>query len=78
MKLPSFAMLAASLSLIGCASTPPLDVLPAFNAANPLMGLRDTHYHPVIADYQHREPVDPQNWRKLNEDLSPAQPGSGS
>jgi hypothetical protein len=78
MKLPSLAMLVASLSLSGCASSPPPDVLPAYSAADPVMGLRDAHYHPVVSDYQHREPVDPQNWRKLNEELSPAQPGGGS
>jgi hypothetical protein len=74
MKLPSLAMLAASLFAAGCASSSPPDVLPAFTAADPVMGLRDVHYHPVV-DYQHREPVDPQNWRKLNDSLSPAQPG---
>jgi hypothetical protein len=78
MRISSFAMLAASLSAAGCASSPPLDILPAFNAADPMMGLRETHYHPVVADYHHRDPVDPQNWRRLNEDLSPAQPGGGS
>ena len=71
-------MLAASLSAAGCASSTPPDVLPAFNAADPVLGLRDAHYHPVITDYQHREPVDPQNWRKLNDSLSPAQPGGDS
>lgn len=78
MKLRSFAMLAASLSAAGCASSPPPNVLPAFNAADPVMGLRDTHYHPVIVDYHHREPVDPENWRRQNEQLSPAQPGGNS
>jgi hypothetical protein len=78
MNLPSLAMLAASLSAAGCASSAPPDVLPSFNAADPVMGLRDVHYHPVIVDYRHREPVDPQNWRKLNDSLSPALPGGDS
>ncbi len=78
MKLISFAMLAASLSAAGCASTVPPDVLPAFNAADPLMGLRDVRYSPVVTNYQHRTPVDPKNWRKQNDDLSPANKGSGS
>lgn len=42
------------------------------------MGLGDVRYHPVVADYRHREPTDPQNWRKLNDDLSPALPEGGS
>jgi len=76
MKIASLAML-ASLSVAGCAATTPPDILPAFNPADPAMGIRDTHYHPVV-DYNHREPVDPQNWRRLNEKLSPANPGGGS
>jgi hypothetical protein len=78
MKLPPLAMLVASLSAAGCASSPPPEVLPAFNPADPVMGLRDTHYRPVIIDYHHRDPVDPQNWRRQNEQLSPAQPGGDS
>jgi hypothetical protein len=78
MKLVSLAMLAASLSAAGCASSAPPDILPAFNAADPMMGLRDALYSPVVTNYQHRAPVDPKNWRKLNDDLSPANPGSGS
>jgi hypothetical protein len=54
MKLPSLAMLAASLSAAGCASSTPPDVLPSFNAADPVTGLRDVRYRPVIADYRHR------------------------
>jgi hypothetical protein len=77
MKFASLAML-ASLSVAGCAATTPPNILPAFNPADPVMGIRDAHYHPVIADYHHREPVDPQNWRRLNERLSPANGGAGS
>jgi hypothetical protein len=75
-----FASLAAitSLAIAGCTATIPPNVLPAFNPADPEMGIRDTHYHPVVVDYNHREPVDPQNWRRLNEELSPAKPGGGS
>lgn len=78
MKLITLAMLAASLSVGGCASSAPPDILPVFNAADPLMGLRDATYSPVVTNYQHRAPVDPKNWRKLNDDLSPANPRSGS
>jgi hypothetical protein len=77
MKIASLAIL-ASLSAAGCAATTPPNILPAFNPADPVMGIRDAHYHPVIADYHHREPVDPQNWRRLNEERSPANPGAGS
>lgn len=77
MKLPLFAVF-APLSLAACAGTPPPDVLPALAAAEPGLGIRTTHYHPVVVDYTHRRPVEPQNWRRLNERLSPANPGSGS
>ncbi|MFH1341780.1 MAG: hypothetical protein ABIL01_11335 [Pseudomonadota bacterium] len=78
MKLPSLAMLAVSLSAAGCASSTPPNILPQFNAADPMMGVSAAHYHPVVTNYQHREPVDPKNWRQLNDDLSPAKRGSGS
>lgn len=78
MKLISFAMLTASLAAAGCASTAPPDILPSFNAADPMMGLRDTRYSPVVTNYRHRAPVDPRNWRQQNDDLSPANRRSGS
>ncbi|TIR18471.1 MAG: hypothetical protein E5X64_21510 [Mesorhizobium sp.] len=77
MKIASSAML-ASLLVAGCAATTPPDILPAFNPADPAMGVRDAHYHPAVVDYRHREPVDPQNWRRLNEERSSANPGAGS
>lgn len=77
MKIASLAMLSASLSIAGCAATTPPDILPAYNPADPAMGIRDTHYHPVV-DYDPRQPVDPQNWRDLNRRLSPAKDGAGS
>ncbi|WP_157020033.1 hypothetical protein [Mesorhizobium xinjiangense] len=70
MKL-SFLAVFAPLSLAACAATPPA-VLPMFNAADPRLGPRDTHYHPVVVDYTHREPVEPEDWRRLNEQLSPS------
>jgi hypothetical protein len=76
MKIASSAML-ASLLVAGCAATTPPDILPTFNPADPAMGVRDANYHPVVV-YSHREPVDPQNWRRLNEERSPANPGAGS
>jgi hypothetical protein len=77
MKIASSAML-ASLLVAGCAATTPPDFLPAFNPADPAMGVRDAHYHPAVVDYRHREPVDPQNWRRLNEERSSTKPGAGS
>ncbi|MER8376241.1 hypothetical protein NKH19_26515 [Mesorhizobium sp. M1338] len=68
----------ASLFVAGCAATTPSDVLPAFNPADPVIGIRGTKYHPVVADYRQREPLDPQDWRRLNQELSPAAPGAGS
>lgn len=76
MKIASFAML-ASLLVAGRAATTPPDILPAFNPADPAMGVRDAHYHPAVVDYRHREPVDPQNWRRPNQERSPANPGAG-
>jgi hypothetical protein len=74
MRIAHRAMLAASLILAGCTATPP-DVLPDFNPADPVLGLREAKY-PGVINYTHREPVDPENWRGLNDKLSPA--GSGS
>jgi hypothetical protein len=76
MKIAKLAMLLASLTVAGCAATPP-NVLPDFNPADPAMGLRETRY-PGVINYTHREPVDPQNWRQQNDRLSPANPGGQS
>lgn len=73
MRYSWLAML-ASLSAAGCAATAP-DVLPQFNPANATAGLTDTRYHPVVADYTRRDPVSPQNWRRLNDDLAPKSDG---
>jgi len=71
------AALGVSLALAGCAGVPPEAALPILSPADPLTGVTDVHYHPVV-NYVHREPTDPQNWRKLNDDLSPAGKGEGS
>lgn len=76
MKTASLAMLGASLIVAGCTATPP-NVLPDFNPADPVLGLRETRY-PGVINYTHREPVDPQNWRQRNDSLSPAQSGGAS
>ena len=68
----------ASLSVAVCTATTPPDILTAYMPADPAIGIRDTLRHPVDVDFSRREPVDPQHWRKLNEDLSPARSGAGS
>jgi hypothetical protein len=78
MKIPRFAMLASLLFVAGCTATTPPDVLPAFNPADPIMGVRDAHHHPVFVNYRHRAPVEPRDWRRLNDELSPASRGAGS
>lgn len=77
MKLPLLAAV-VPLSLAACATPLPPDVLPAFGIADPASQTRQTHYHPVIVGYTHREPVEPEDWRRLNERLSPAERGNGS
>ncbi len=76
MKTASLAMLGASLIVAGCTATPP-NVLPDFNPADPVLGLRETRY-PGVINYTHREPVDPQNWRQRNDSLSPDRSGGAS
>ncbi|MBU2147813.1 hypothetical protein [Mesorhizobium sp. 10J20-29] len=78
MNLAHRAILVSLLSVSGCAATPPPDILPAVSPVDPTLGIRPTHHHPVIVDYHPRQPVDPQNWRKLNDDLSPAKTGAGT
>lgn len=77
MKIAAFAVL-ASLSVAGCTATTPPDILPVVNAADPQAGLRPAVYEPVVANYNHRTPVEPGNWRRMNERLSPANRENGS
>ncbi|SMH26186.1 hypothetical protein [Mesorhizobium australicum] len=76
MNIIAPAALGASLALAGCTAVPP-PVLPAAGPADSAYGITDAHYHPVVS-YTHREPTDPQNWRRLNDDLSPAGKGARS
>ena len=77
MKIASFAMF-ASLSLGGCASTLPPDILPASNATDATMGIRDVRPGPVVVDYNHRDPVDPTGWRRPPSQPQQVPPGSGA
>lgn len=78
MRFPAIAALAASLLAAGCAASAPPDVLPAINPADPVVGLRDARYSPVLGDFHPRQPTGPENWRRLNDNLSPANRGTGS
>lgn len=77
MKIASYAVL-ASLSVGGCAATTPPDILPAFNPVDAAMGIRDTHHHPVVIDYHHRDPVNPRGWRRPAGQTSPGESGAAS
>lgn len=78
MRFPAFAALGAALLASACAASTPPDILPQFNPADPVMGVRDARYVPVLGDYQPRRPTGPESWRRLNERLSPANGGQGS
>ena len=78
MNLSRRAIFASLLIVTGCTTAPPPDIMPAFSPADPTLGIRPTRHRPVIVDYQPRRPVDPQNWRRLNDDLSPAKQGAGT
>jgi hypothetical protein len=72
----STALLSALLT--GCASSnTPTDILAYQTPIEPQIGIRDTHHHNIIGEYNHRDAVDPKSWRKLNDDQAP-KPGAGS
>ena len=77
MNIALLAALGAALALAGCNTVPLEAALPAFSPADPAYGITNTHHHGVV-NYVHREPTDPQNWRRLNDKLSPAGKGAGS
>lgn len=69
-----FSKLLAACGLFALASCAParLPELSALEApANPDLGLRPAATRSIIDGYTHREPQDPQSWRKLNADQSP-------
>jgi len=69
-KLVVIGLLSASLG--GCVSTTPPEVLAYRNASDAHNGIRHTHPTNIIGTYNHRDPVDPKSWRKLNDAQSPA------
>ena len=78
MRILPIAALCAPLFAAGCAASSPPAVLPIFNPADPVMGLRDARYSPVLGGFNPRRPTGPENWRRLNDSLSPANRGKDS
>ena len=77
MKKAIFVALVPAL-LAGCAATSmPTNILPYRSPDDAQTGIRDTHHHNIIDKYNHRDPVDPKPWRKLNDDQAPKS-GAGS
>ena len=77
MKNPIQALL-LGLFLSSCAqSVSPIDVIGYQSPADADTAIRDTHHHNIIGEYNHRDPVDPKSWRKLNDDQAPKK-GDGS
>jgi len=60
-----------SAGLGGCMSTTPPEVLAYRDAADAHVGIRHTHPTNIIGNYNHRDPVEPRPWRKLNDEQSP-------
>lgn len=68
--------LLGSAVLAGCsASLQPTEVTGYDSPADSQTGIRNTHYHGIIGEYNHREPIDPKSWRKLNEEQTPKDGG---
>ena len=64
MKFKPFAALGASLLVVGCASSPPPEILPLANAADPAFGIRGNPRIAAVTGYENRSPVEPKPWRK--------------
>jgi hypothetical protein len=75
MKLPMLAAFAPLFSA-GCTTALPPNALPI--SADSPVEIRASSYSPVVVGYNHREPVDPESWRGVNERVSPEPPGGGS
>ena len=71
MKIAAFLAVASALIGAGCAASPRLADMAVEPAVNPSFGSASGQYRSALGSYQHREPVDPKNWKKLNEDLAP-------
>jgi hypothetical protein len=72
MKLAAFLAVASALLGAGCTVSPRLAGMAVDQAADPSAGTAAAgQYHSVLGSYQHREAVDPKNWKQLNNDLLP-------
>ena len=71
MKIAALLAVASALVGAGCTASPRIADMAGEPAANPSLGTASGQYRSVLGSYQHREPVDPKNWRKLNQDLAP-------
>lgn len=71
MKIAALLAVASALVGAGCTASSRLADMATEPAANPSFGTTSGHYRSVLGSYQHREPVDPKNWKQLNEDLAP-------
>lgn len=79
MRLQTCVALTASLFLGACSTTlPPNPIAASADPADPDNGVHAATYSPVLGGYQHRSPTGPDNWRELNDRLSPAGKGAGS
>ena len=55
--------------LAGCAATKPPEVTAYRDPTDPSIEAKSSHHHSPVT-YTARVPVDPEPWKKLNEDLS--------
>jgi len=60
-----------SVGMGGCSTTFPPEVLAYRDATDGQVGIRSARPTNIIGEYDHREPVDPRPWRKLNDEQSP-------
>lgn len=58
------------LFLGGCASTYLPEVTASRDPSDVSAEVLSSHHHSPVAGYQHRDPVDPKPWRKLNDDAA--------
>jgi hypothetical protein len=72
----SFSVAILPLLLAGCAATPPAEVTASRDPADIKTDIRPNRYRSPVSGYQHRDPVDPKPWRKLNEDVTSESEGA--
>lgn len=65
-----FSVAILPLILGGCASTYPSEVTASRDPSDLSAEVVPAHHHNPVAGYQHRDPVDPKLWRKLNDDAA--------